>query len=85
MLRGVVILSTSEADAAQAVLAQYSQKSDLLIQKLSAAPASPYLELSEDEAERILDVLPAPSEHQSEVSLMLRKKIATFLLELRTK
>ena len=85
--RGVVNLTNEEIQFGLQ-LSQTNNFDQLLIQKLTAAiqaPTNPtVVELSEDQVEQIIDVLPAPQE-SNPVMKSLRVKLTQFLSQLRAK
>lgn len=89
MQRGILSLTHSEQTLLRTVLLDTPLAGSLLATKLhtdledsSTAGAEDALELSRDEAESLLDMLPIPSDQEPFEVTAVRQKIQTFILNL---
>ncbi len=87
MQRGVVRLTSNQV---QAILSFVSADdvSSLLLQKLRAVVdgqnQSQQLNLSQDEVEKLLDLLPAPTANEAVTLRQVRQQLQQFLFRLRS-
>jgi len=88
MQRGVLKLTNQQLDICLQQLANSSQNVKFLKERLTHARevenSNPTVELSEDEVDILLDVLPAPQENEIKELSVLRQNLQKFLMQLRS-
>jgi len=86
MLRGVITLTSEEAEEALKTLPE-SQKQRPIYYKITAglepAPSEVRLQVSEDELEMLMDNLGIPIPTETEAKKSLRIKLQNFLVKLK--
>ncbi len=88
MQRGVIEFSIDHIQLALNLLEESPQRIDLLKEKLISAQKAgkkTTIELSEDEIDILLDIMPAPNENEEKHLTELRKNLQKFLMRLRDK
>jgi len=87
MQRGILKLTGPQIDLSLQLLASSPQKVQFLSERLTHAKAhsdaNPSIELSEDEVDILLDVLPAPAPDENKSLTNLRINLQHFLMDLR--
>lgn len=87
MQRGVLRISDQQLDICLQQLASSSQNVQFLKEKLTHARETKHsnttVELSEDEVDILLDVLPTPQTNEIKNLTILRKNLQEFLMQLR--
>lgn len=88
MQRGVIEFTPNQSKLALQLLDKSPQKIDLLKEKFVSAQdggKKTTIELSEDEIDILLDIIPAPDEAEEKHLTDLRQNLQEFLMRLRDK
>lgn len=83
MKRGIILLTPPEQQLLAQQLQASSKLSELVKKLQLSTSSSSRLQLSEEDAETSLDMLPMPSGSEHEMLTTLRKKLQAFLTQLR--
>jgi len=88
MKRGILNLNKQQADALYTILLGNQENiSQSLLNKFLVEPNDDenfIVELSEEDVDIILDIMPIPSKDDVEILISTRSKISQFLLKLRS-
>lgn len=84
MQRGMISLSATEQQTLSTLASSTPLESSLVLQKLMLPHSenNNQVEMSRDEAESLLDLLPIPSDAESREITTLRQKLSAFLQNL---